>query len=143
MTIGTALIGLALLVLAGIFVTQPLQSRSRRPRLDATAASGKEYETTLLALRDLELDHELGVVEAAEYARLRAQLMSQAAQALQQMEQTQRRLDVAIETAVRARRRQRNSTAGCPNCRQPVAADDKFCAAYGTPLLSETQTGNE
>lgn len=142
MTIGTALIGLAMIVLAGIFVTQPLQSRSRRLRLDTTAISGRDYDTTLLALRDLEFDHELGVVEAAEYARLRAQLMSQAAQALQQTEQTQRRLDAAVETAVHARRQQRNAAAGCPDCRQPVAADDKFCAACGTSLLSETQIGN-
>ncbi|GIK53532.1 MAG: hypothetical protein BroJett014_25050 [Planctomycetota bacterium] len=142
MTIGTALIGLAMLVFAGIVVTQPLQSRSRRPRLDATVSSGRDYEAMLLALRDLELDHELGVVEAAEYAQLRTQLMSQAAQALQQTEQTQRRLDAAIETAVRVRRQQRNPTTGCPDCRQPVAVDDKFCAACGIPLLSETKTGN-
>lgn len=102
------------------------------------------YETALLALRDLEFDHQLGVVADEDYDILHAQLLAQAAAALEKSEREADE-DVAarIEAAVRERRTVRQPAAQqhratparfCPQCGNAVDAGDHFCTNCGTSL---------
>ena len=139
MTIGTALIGLAMLVFAGIVVTQPLQSRSRRPRLDTTVSSGRDYEAMLLALRDLELDHELGLSRQQNMRSCEHSLCLRQRRHCSKLSKLS-----GVWMRLSKRSRARTPTAEkpdyqLPDCRQPVAVDDKFCAACGIPCLRQNR----
>lgn len=99
-----------------------------------------DYETTLLALRDLELDHQSGLVGDDDYAALHVHLLAQAATALERSEREENEQVAArIETAVRARRQpapQRPVATArfCPQCGRPVEASDRFCTDCGASL---------
>lgn len=131
----------AFIALSVPFIVAPLRRR------DATGAtiSDREpagddgaYETTLLALRDLEFDHDLGIVSDEDYARLRPQLMVQAASALETGQKKKaEKISADIEAAVRARRQQsqqRRAAAPrfCSQCGRPRERGDRFCAGCGS-----------
>ena len=127
-------------------VASPLRQRQRDETASAVSASGgakaptSSYKESLLALRDLEFDHELGLVSDDDYARLRERLMADAASTL---ENAQRREEDAaserIEAAVRALRQQRQTdgraiTHFCPQCGNAVDAEDRYCTDCGASL---------
>jgi hypothetical protein len=130
MTIGAALIGIGMLVLVGIVVTQPLRKTEPKPEV-RLGDTGSNYEATLLALRDLEFDHQLNILSDDDFARLKGQLMTQAARTLEQEVEARSRLDDVIETAVRAKRRITNKPTTCLHCQERLAPDDKFCPQCG------------
>ena len=130
MYIGAALIGIGMLVLAGVVVIQPLRIKVRQPELPDDD-TGNDYDAALLALRDLEFDHQLSVVSNDDYARMKGILMTQAAQALEQQVEARSRLDEAIEKAIQAKRRASGELVGCLHCQQLLAAGDKFCPQCG------------
>lgn len=138
MSIGAILIGIAMLVVAVSIVARPLDTRRRvaMPNAKSPHSTSEAYQATLLALRDLELDHQTGVVTAEDYARLREALMAQAAQALAKEEAAQADLEARIETAVRAHRRQNGDSpqrsARCERCHLALDPDDRFCPQCGT-----------
>lgn len=133
MSIGTILIGIAMFILAGVVVAQPLRERPRRIKAKTTSAVGRDYDETLLTLRDLEFEHQLGVVTEDDYTQQRSQLMVQAAQALEQKTQASDHLEDTIETAVQARRRTRKQVVSCSNCQAALNVGDKFCSHCGSP----------
>mgnify|MGYP002624203617 CR=1 FL=1 len=130
MTIGTALIGIGMLVLAGIVVAQPLRYKAALPE-GSGSSRGSDYDAALLALRDLEFDHQLDVVSDEDYARTKGQLMTQAAQALEQQVEARSQLDDLIETAIRAKRGSINQPVTCQHCHEQLAPDDNFCPQCG------------
>ena len=126
-------------------VVTPLRQRARAATTGTArggpSAAPDSYETTLLAMRDLEFDHQLGVVTDDDYARLREQLMAQAATALETSRREEaEEIAARIEAAVLARRRQpaqeRPTAAArfCPQCGNRVDAGDRFCTGCGAPL---------
>lgn len=131
---------LAFLSLSLPILMAPLRGRnativttSERERADAGAA----YNAALLALRDLEFDHDLGVVGDEDYARLRPQLVAQAASALETGQQERaERISAELEAAIRAQRqhsaRDRSPVPRfCAQCGRPRDPGDRFCAACG------------
>ena len=133
MSIGAVFIGIAMLVFASVVVTQPLRKKQSQQRPAMAVHTGNDYDTSLLALRDLEFDHQLGVVAEDDYVRLRTQLMAQAAQALEKKEQARSHLEDTIEAAVRAQRQSKTKLDRCTNCQEALAPGDKFCPRCGTP----------
>lgn len=101
-----------------------------------TAGAPPRYATVLLALRDLEFDHDLGVVADDDYAGLHAQLMAEAASALERnQKQKEDTAAASIEDAVRALRQQRRIvTRYCPQCGRSVNSGDRFCSGCGVTL---------
>lgn len=105
----------------------------------AVTAGAGEYEARLLALRDLEFDHELGLIAGDDYARLREKLMVEAASALESAGREKgEEVAARIEAAVRAMRRQSPQPEGakgvtrfCPQCGSRVDPGDRFCTACG------------
>lgn len=137
---------MSIFILIGVLVIgAPLQKqRQRATRVGASAGgSGRTasgYETTLLALRDLEFDHQMGVVSDGDYDRLRTVLIAQAAAELEGAQEIATE-DVAghIEAAIEARRRQirqRRAAAVrfCTQCGRPIVVEDRFCISCGSPL---------
>lgn len=123
------------------FVAAPL----RRRNLAGATSSDRDqtgedadYKAMLLALRDLEFDHDLGVVSDEDYARLRPQMMAQAASALETGQKVKaEKVSADIEAAVRARRQQsqeRHAPRFCSLCGRPLDRGDRFCAGCGSSL---------
>lgn len=123
------------------FVAAPL----RRRNLAGATSSDRDqtgedadYKAMLLALRDLEFDHDLGVVSDEDYARLRPQMMAQAASALETGQKVKaEKVSADIEAAVRARRQQsqeRHAPRFCSQCGRPLDRGDRFCAGCGSSL---------
>jgi len=147
MSIAALLIGLALLALAVSFVAGPIinERRERKFLTDEPEAdeSQSRYEEILLALRDLDFDHRLGVVSDEDYPALRAQLLAEAAEAHTAAEQEAARkkaLEAQIEAAVQAARGRAPAAApaasagrSCRHCAAPLAPGDNFCPACGAP----------
>ncbi len=134
MSIGTILIGIAMFILAGVVVAQPLREKPRRIKSKTTSDVGRDYDETLLTLRDLEFEHQLGIVTEHDYTQQRSMLMVQAAQALEQKAQANNRLENVIETAVQAKRRMRKQSVSCSNCQAALNPGDKFCSHCGSPV---------
>lgn len=135
------LLTLALLAISVPLVAAPLRRNSsathRQPVGDSAAEATPNYEETLLALRDLEFDHELGAVSDGDYNILREELVALAAASLARRPGAGRDVAVAeIEAAVRSRREQRQPGHArfCPQCGRPGEAGDRFCVGCGNPL---------
>lgn len=152
MTVGSILLGLALLLLVGLFIARPLLQpevrhvRVRTPRQQLI----EQKETVLGQILALDFDVETGKVPVELHQPQRQALLAQAAHLLEQLDQlpADEAVEAAIETAVTKLRTvtppppvaaappppNDGSPRFCSQCGQPVAAGDKFCAYCGQPL---------
>lgn len=144
MAIDSILLGLALLIVACLFLARPLitaqpQSKAnfaRRQQLE------EDKEAYLNQIRALDFDHETGKVPTEVYEQQRAQLLSEAAailKALDELPDVNGDVNSQIEAAVAERRHQHamssnGHTGYCTQCGQPLDAGDKFCSRCGQPL---------
>jgi hypothetical protein len=144
MAIGSILLGLALLIVVGLFLARPLitakpQSKAyfaRRQQLE------EDKEAHLNQIRALDFDHETGKVPTEVYEQQRAQLLSETAailKALDELPAANGDVNSQIEAAVAERRHQQaisknGQTGYCTQCGQPIDAGDKFCSRCGQPL---------
>lgn len=87
MDILAILIGLLILAVSAIYILRPLR-QPRRAALAANAAQSLAAQRDALytQIKELDLDHETGKVNDEDYARLRAELVAEAAQILKQMD---------------------------------------------------------
>ncbi len=156
MPIGSLLLGLALAILIVPVVAGPLMDRrraeagSRRPdgTIAGQAAPDLTRQSALIALRDLDFDFSTGKIVQEDYTPLRAQLLAEAAEALQAEDAAapQPDLDAEIEAAVRAVRSAKAPAAArllaapaslsvhCPQCQAPALKGDRFCHECGAAL---------
>lgn len=114
-----------------------------------------ERDGVYATLRDLELDRQLGKLDAADYNALHEKYMMRAAQILQELDTLRGKgageeAGAEIEKEVAALRQKttddRRRTASkqeqeagkkelrCANCGRPYSAGDKFCARCGRAL---------
>jgi len=145
MTIGSILLGLALLVVVALLLSKPLltaepqstQSLDKRRQLEL------EKEALLVEIQGVDFDHETGNIPTDVYELQRAQLMNEAAAVLREMDElpavAEEDIQAQIESAVLQRRHHHvpssNGQASfCTQCGQPLDAGDKFCARCGQPL---------
>lgn len=137
MSIGVIMIGLAMLIITIPVLAGPFRKKERGTPNEVRVLPQKQYDETLLALRDLEFDHQLGVVADDDYAGLRGKLMAQAATALEHKTDD---LDAQIEAAVQARRQRQHNGSGmpvdvpCAGCGEAMSPDAKFCQMCGTAV---------
>lgn len=86
MSVGSLLVGLALLVLLVPIVAAPLRRESARVGRRAAApppASEDGLRSALVALRDLDFDYQTAKVSESDYAELRRSLVGRAARAFE------------------------------------------------------------
>ena len=147
MTAGSILLGLALLILVGLFLARPfLVPRQRPSHLSQRQRQLAQKEAIIAQIRDIDFDHQTGKLPDDIYQPQREYLIDQAAQLLQTLDAQAPNapfiddpaIEAAIEAAVAQRRQPPLSTVRfCPQCGQPVDADDNFCAACGYQLANK------
>lgn len=140
------LIAVVISVIAIAVVLAPLrgkQPQSSRAKNRPDPAS--QYEGTLLALRDLDFDHELGVIAEDDYQRLREELVAKAAQAMPRKKPGgKKRAARGKGTSIRGKKistgaeqvaaRADSSEDQCPDCGRPHERGHVFCGNCGTRL---------
>jgi hypothetical protein len=117
MDIGSLLLILALLVLVGLFVSQPFFSRTTGPSKEARledhdrSSLMAEHERLLNALQELDFDHALGKIPAEDYPVQRTHLLRRGADVLRALDeiehvsqQPEDEAESRLEAAVAARR---------------------------------------
>lgn len=147
MTLGSILLGLALLILVGLYLTRPFldqryhqkQFKTERQRLT------EQKDALLYQIKSLEFDYDTGKIPEEVYVPTRQGMVTEAAAILQQLDQLplDEAVDAEIETAVQQLRAgtpvpvkpsANGHTRYCANCGAPVDADDRFCASCGKPV---------
>jgi len=137
------LIVVVMSVIAIAVVVAPLRAKHRQ------AAPAKkrpepesEYQNTLLALRDLDFDHELGVIAEDDFRRLREELVAKAAETMPRkkargaggpkkhakgaQQKAARRVKVATSID--------GAHGECPECGRAFQPDHAFCGKCGARL---------
>ena len=168
MTTGSILLAISLLMLVGLYLARPFlvpEAAFSDPSAieQARQQLHTQKEALLAEIKQLDFDHETGVIPAEVYARQRPQLMQQAAALLQHIDRLpDADVDEAIEAAV-AHLRQAvvvnekyegeaaaappatvhaspaspTSTVNfCAQCGQRIDPGDKFCAQCGRQLIT-------
>ncbi len=138
MSIGAIFIGIAMLMLAIPFVINPLIKGKLEDlpaqTIDETDSTGNRHGEVLLALRDLEFDHQVGKIIDEDYANLRASLMHQAAVALEKEEKLDAEVEARLEQAIHLRREKRSEANVCTQCGSALDRSDRFCRRCGQPV---------
>ena len=137
MSIGAILIGITMLVVAVPIVIKPLLNdksiESSNPAETGLDNLGDRHSELLLALRDLDFDHQIGKVTEEDYVALRESLLIQAATALETREKRDAEQDARLEEAIRLRREKQSNTRTCGQCGAALEVADHFCRACGNP----------
>ncbi|PIE80760.1 MAG: hypothetical protein CSA11_06825 [Chloroflexi bacterium] len=157
MSIGSILLGLSLLILAGLVLGQPfLAQKKRQPRPRSRKQQLlTQKEAVLEEIRALDFDYDTGEIPQEVYEPKRDQLMAVATETLKALDAlgTEAPVDdvaAQIEAAINQIRAQRRSgeepavavtavspqgqASFCTQCGAKVDAGDKFCAACGHQL---------
>ncbi len=171
MTPGAILFGIALLVLVALYIAQPLIVTTGAPQPRRRLLPDKRQElmvhkeALLEEIRTLDFDFETGKIPAEAHAAQRAELVTEAAETLKQLDALPKETApvpnttlAEIEAAIARRRaaaapRPVNGTPEeatavpsngqskfCSQCGQPVKSTDKFCAACGHQLAPVAKT---
>lgn len=152
MDINSILFILALLILVGLFVAQPLAARQSvvvSPMEQEISTLLAERDRILDALTELDFDHSMGKVPEENYPAQRANLVEQGAQVLRQLDEHRQenghvRSEVGevrgqsdeLEILIANRRKSKIELPAsfCHNCGKPVNPEDQFCAHCGLAL---------
>jgi len=137
------LIAVVMSVLAIAVVLAPLRGKQEHaPSARERPEPAQEYPDALLALRDLDFDHELGVVAGDDYLRLREELVARAAQSMPKKKPRRAASAEAVTAGGRKRATGNEKVAPsgeggreeCPDCGRPVRLDHMFCGKCGARL---------
>lgn len=156
MNSGAILVGVAMLVLVGVYVTRPLfektswkgKSQSFSPRAQLSARRDAIYAL----IRELDADFQTGKVNEHDYQAQRKRYVAQGVALLQELDaqpdaislDRPATLDDEIEAAVLALRqksgldKQPDSSRFCTQCGRPADPEDKFCGRCGAALKEAT-----
>jgi hypothetical protein len=155
MTIGSILLGLALLGLVGLYLARPLikpepRSMSIMTTYEALIA---QKEAILVQIRSLDFDHDTGKLTDADYERQREEFMVEAEDIFRKLDEIEEYgglvepvgvaltagstsdFESEIEAAVTRRRTQPATTAPEQKLAQPSASNgkSKYCPDCGRP----------
>jgi hypothetical protein len=143
MDIGSILLILALAVLVGFFVSQPLNrpasanpetvrlTNEEERRLSALQA---ERERLLNLLSELDSDYSLGKIPQEDYPSQRASLLQMGASVLRQLDELKSR--VVVFSTVESPNASTDKLL-CPNCGASLHPGDLFCSHCGQAINQE------
>ena len=130
------LIGLILLAVSLFFISMPFRKKQQKNVKNSKINMQKEdaREMVISALRDLDFDFKTGKVSEEDYTPLRARLMAEAAQYIEQQQEE----DQKLEALIQMRRTAHQSGVKCDYCGARVEDDQHFCAKCGKPVKNES-----
>jgi NADH pyrophosphatase NudC (nudix superfamily) len=130
MNLVAVLVGLTMLVISVPFVAKPFQKvRGKKPATPVKQVDPDEQRlAALTALRDLDFDFQVGKVSEDDYTSLRARLVAEAAQYLQDDKNDD------IEALIQARKASKAKAAACAHCGETLEAGIRFCPRCGTAV---------
>jgi len=139
MSIGALLIGIAILLLAGVALADPWARRRSRLETEGQTGAGAapqagDGKATLYALRDLDFDYQTGQVTNSDYKATRSKLLAEAASSLVAESEERQAAEVQIERAVLRHRKYSGTQRTCPECGSRVEGAHHFCSHCGTSL---------
>jgi len=127
-------------------VLAPLRAKQQQAATaDEHSEAPSEYESTLLALRDLDFDHELGVVADDDYRRLREELVARAAQTMPRKKSGRKKSTPRPQQATAAGKKRKaevtedtttQAEGFCPQCGRPHQPEHQFCGKCGARLTA-------
>lgn len=97
MTIGSILLGLALLVLVGLFIARPIvrPTTTRRSKFNRRQALLDEKEGILVQIRSLDFDYDTGKLLEEDYLRKREAFMAEGEEIFRQLDELEGRAGAA------------------------------------------------
>lgn len=152
MTIGSILLGLALLIVVVLILARPLILHSRQASTDTPLSTRQQLllrkESLLNQIRALDFDHDTKKIPDDVYTEQRGALVAEAADVMKQLDElggADEAVYAEIETAVAQLRQSAHqpvaATNGkaqfCNNCGQPVDPDDNFCTSCGQDMRKQ------
>jgi len=163
MTIGSVLLGMALLVLVGLFLAHPFlspQEDDEDVALTEQQLLLEEKEALLDQIQVVDFDHDTGKIPTELHTYQRAQLVEQATAVLQALDklggtatphtspEAASSFDIEIEAAIVRLRQSPDAVSPvhngqaqfCSQCGNPIDLGDKFCAYCGISLTLTTST---
>jgi hypothetical protein len=160
MELGAILLLLGVLIIVGLFVSQPFAQHWRVKFQGSHELSTllAERERALNALQELDFDNGIGKVPASEYSAQRAILVQKGSAILRRLDEiqsarpsvegvnnppavvrsTEPLSDDDLEDGIaKWRTEHRQKPAGfCPNCGKPIFQSDQFCPSCGQNVNS-------
>ena len=132
MELGAIVVGLVLLIAGLLFVVKPFNAKKHKKSNQAVAALKPEEAriAALSALRELDFDFRLGKVSEEDHARLRAQLVAEAAKYVD----AENEQEDKIEALIRARKKTAAHEKVCNKCGKTLEADARFCPHCGADM---------
>lgn len=161
MTIGSILVGLALMVLVGLFIARPLfmPDPQRRRRLTKRQALVAQKEAIVVEIASLDFDYDTGKLPDEDYRQRRENLITEAAALLKEIDKLDQQFDeqlaeqlttkttptsgseadlnLDIEAAIASRRAQPEKAAPAKTSRVPAVTRNgktNFCTQCGRPV---------
>lgn len=149
MAIGSILVGVALLVLVGMFIARPLLRPQARPVvLTEQQLLLEEKEALLDQIQALDFDHETGKIPAEVHALQRERLVEEATAVLQELDAAggdptavfdeaddtmpvDVDTDIEIEAAIARMRQQRSQAPAAPAAAPQSNGHARFCPQCG------------
>lgn len=148
MTIGSVLLGVALLLVVLLYLTRPFLQHEEEGKAPKTQRQQllDQKEATMTQILSLDFDFETGKVPQGLYQQQRAELVAEAAVILEQLDTMPQAeaVDAEIEAAIAQLREQvpapvvsaNGHKRFCSQCGTAVDLDDKFCANCGHKLMA-------
>jgi len=141
------ILSLILGIAALLAVAYPILAKNRTAQAPSVSAQEKldellaQRDAAYQALRELSFDHRVGKITDEDFVAFEANLKHTAADALRALDEFEQAadidLDAYLERTISARKAALSAGGHrCPQCGQPAAAGDKFCAACGTALTT-------
>jgi hypothetical protein len=147
MELGAILIGLAIFIVAFTYVINPMVSIPRKQPVYAVhhiKTEGNQQKDVLVAIRDLDFDFQTAKLNEEDYEALRAQLVLEAADYLQQKTKDEK-IDEMIRARLLSKKESAFQVAGrifCSNCGKSVKEGDLFCATCGARINTRSTADN-
>ena len=147
--------GILMLAIAVFVVAYPFFQRSTAAAKPTGASPDEDLaelsvrrDTAYAALKELDLDREMGKLSPGDYQVLRDEYRAQAVAILQELDDRQaearvqdteertleREIEQEVDREIAARRRRRRVPARCPGCGAASEPADRFCRRCGIAL---------
>jgi predicted RNA-binding Zn-ribbon protein involved in translation (DUF1610 family) len=139
MTLGALLIGAAILVLAALYVINPVvDAHKKQPLKAAILDESRQHlqKDVLAAIRDLDFDYQTGKVIQEDYETSRTQLVFQAAEFIQKKKQEDEKIEAMIHTRLLSVK----TPAQCDKCGGEIGPQDVFCPTCGIAVKNQAGT---